>query len=101
MPDNLLTLFMLNKDATPISNFQPVRLLDPDCEYKFTYLMANSAGTDLDLHCLQRQGISGFIRTRVKKHGTPEPLYKPIHYKTIQILDGVKDGPQMYLSKNV
>ena len=35
--------------------------------------MANSAEpdqlaspTDLDLHCLQRQGISGFRRTRVK-----------------------------------
>ena len=24
--------------------------------------------TDLDLHCLQRQGISGFSRTRVKPH---------------------------------
>ena len=36
--------------------------------------MANSADpdqlakpTDLDLHCLQRQGISGFSRTRVKR----------------------------------
>ena len=28
--------------------------------------MANSADPDLDLHCLQRQGISGFSRTRVK-----------------------------------
>ena len=33
--------------------------------------MANSAdpgqmASDLDLHCLQRQGISGFSRTRVK-----------------------------------
>ena len=27
--------------------------------------MANSADPDLDLHCLQRQGISGFSRTRV------------------------------------
>ena len=46
--------------------------------YKFTYLMTNSAvpdqlasseaqkPTDLDLHCLQRQDISGFSRTRVK-----------------------------------
>ena len=25
--------------------------------------------TDLDLHCLQRQGISGFSRTRVKGNG--------------------------------
>ena len=28
--------------------------------------MANSANPDLDLHCLQKQGISGFSRTRVK-----------------------------------
>ena len=28
--------------------------------------MANSADPDLDLHCLQRQGISGLSRTRVK-----------------------------------
>ena len=41
--------------------------------------MANSADpdlkkpTDLDLHCLQRQGKSGFSRTRVKrKIGFPE-----------------------------
>ena len=27
--------------------------------------MANSADPGLDLHCLQRQGISGFSRTRV------------------------------------
>ena len=26
-----LTLVLLNKDATPISNFQPIKLLDPDC----------------------------------------------------------------------
>ena len=30
----------------PTSNFQPIRLLDPDCCYKVTYLMANSADTD-------------------------------------------------------
>ena len=46
-----LTLVMLNKftctvDATPTSYFQPIRLLDPDCCYKFTYLMANSADPD-------------------------------------------------------
>ena len=28
------------------SNFQPIRLLDLDCCYKFTYLMANSADPD-------------------------------------------------------
>ena len=33
--------------------------------------------TDLDLHCLQRQGISGFIRTRVK--------YFKQHYVCTQI----------------
>ena len=26
--------------------------------------------TDLNLHCLQRQGISGFSRTRVNKYDT-------------------------------
>ena len=36
---------MLNKlDATPISNFQPIdQITFPDCWYKLTYLMANSA----------------------------------------------------------
>ena len=28
------------------SKFQPIRFLDPDCWYKFTYLMANSADPD-------------------------------------------------------
>ena len=71
-----LTLVLLNKGAMPTSNFQPVRLLDPDYCYKLTYLMANSADpdqlaslevkkpTDLDLHYLQRLGISGFSRTK-------------------------------------
>ena len=27
-----------------------------------------ASSTDLDLHCLQRQGISGFSRARVKYH---------------------------------
>ena len=30
----------------PTSNFQPIRLPDPDYWYKFTYLMANSADPD-------------------------------------------------------
>ena len=30
------------------------------------YLIQIVKPTDLDLHCLQRQGISGFSRTRVK-----------------------------------
>ena len=55
----------------PTSNFQPIRLLDPNCCNKFIYLVANSADPDqlasnLDLYCLQSQGISGFSRTRVK-----------------------------------
>ena len=29
--------------------------------------MANSTDPDLDLHCLQRQGISGLSRTRVNQ----------------------------------
>ena len=29
--------------------------------------MANSADQDLDLHCLQKQCISGFSRTRVNQ----------------------------------
>ena len=41
-----LTLVMLNKDATPISNFQPIRLLDSGCWYKLTYLMPNSVDPD-------------------------------------------------------
>ena len=41
--------------------------------------MANSAdpdqlasSTDLDLHCLQMQGVSGFSRTRVNELGNPD-----------------------------
>ena len=58
-----------------ISSFQPIKLLDPDCCYKFIYLMVKGAEPgqlafqkppDLDLHCLQGQDISGFSRTRVK-----------------------------------
>ena len=57
---------MLNKLRCH-TRFQPVRFLDPDFRDKFACLMANSAEpTDLDQHCLQRQGISGFSRTRVK-----------------------------------
>ena len=46
------------------SNFQPINLLDPNCCYKFAYLMANSADpdqkpTDLDLHCLQNRVYPG------------------------------------------
>ena len=56
-------------DATPTSNFQPIRLLDPGCWYKNIEWQCRSRSVqkpaDLDLHCLQRQGMSGFSRTRV------------------------------------
>ena len=35
--------------------------------------------TDLDLHCLQRQDISGFSRTRVKSEEYPQLVFK-YHY---------------------
>ena len=59
--------------VTPTSNFQPIRLLDLGSWYKFKYWMANSADpdqkpTDLDLHCLQRQGISRHNRKWVNLH---------------------------------
>ena len=47
------------------SNYQSTRLHNPECWYKFAYLMTNSADPDQlassELHCLQRQGISGLI----------------------------------------
>ena len=58
----------------PTSNFQPIRLLDPDCCYKFAYLMANSADPDQlasseanwsGSTLFAKQDISGFSRTRV------------------------------------
>ena len=61
-----LTLVLLNKyDATPTFHFQPVRLLDLDCCYKFKYLMVNSADPDQLASSEAKQGISGFSRTRV------------------------------------
>ena len=62
----------INQDDTSTSKCQSIRLLAPGCWHKFTCWMTNSAdsdqlaSTDLDLHCLQRQGISWFSRTRVK-----------------------------------
>ena len=41
-----LHVFTLNLDATPTSNFQPIRFFDPDFLYKFTYLMTISAKPD-------------------------------------------------------
>ena len=58
-------------------NWKVICLAEPChvCWYKFTYFMTVQIQiiwlvqkpTDLDLHCLQRQCISGFSRTRVKK----------------------------------
>ena len=68
----------------PTSNFQPIRLLNPDCCYKFTYLMTKSADPHQlasanwsESALLQRQGISGFSRTRVKEMDTIFPREPP------------------------
>ena len=61
----------------PTSSFQPIRLLDPGCWYKFTHLItkcvdpdqsASSEPTDLDLRYLQRQDISGFSKKGLMNH---------------------------------
>ena len=57
----------------PTSNFQPIRLLDPDCCYKFPFSIANSADpdqlvlwkpTDLGSTLFAKAGYHGFSRTR-------------------------------------
>ena len=55
----------------PTSNFQPIRLLDPDCCHEFAYLMANRADPDQlasesGSTLFAKQDISGFSRTMVK-----------------------------------
>ena len=65
---NLLMLNKLRYQAHFL--FSANQLLDPGYWYKFKYWMTNSTDpdqkpTDLDLHCLQRQGISGFSSTSV------------------------------------
>ena len=91
----------------PTSDCQPIRFLDPDCWYKFTYWMANSADpdqlasseanqiswllqkpTDLGLHCLQRQCISWFSRTRVKSW----PFYCLLTMKCLKIAGWVANN---------
>ena len=86
----------------PTSNFQPIRLLDPDHCYKFTYLMANSADPDQlaseeanwsgSTH-LQRQGISRFSRTRVKisiptrmRENIPSDMWAQLRFKSVHTL---------------
>ena len=69
------TLVMLNKLRCHAHfQFQPIRLLDPGCWYKFNYWMANSAYPDQFRRQLiwiyklfAKAGISGFSRTRVKQ----------------------------------
>ena len=70
-----------------------MKLLDPDCLYKFTYLMANSADpvqkpTDLDLHCLQRQDISGFSRTRGKTKNIHSITNLGMNFVCMDFIDG-------------
>ena len=48
----------------PTSNFPPIRLLDPNCCYKFTYLIANSA--DPDQLAFAKTGHVVFNKRRVK-----------------------------------
>ena len=56
----------------PFVIFSQLNYLIQVVHIKFKYLMTNSADsdqlepTDLELHCLQRLGIFGFSRTRVK-----------------------------------
>ena len=80
----------------PTSNFQPIRLLDLVCCYKFTYLMANSADPDQlasseanwsGSTLFAKQGISGFSRTRVKKK-------KSLNLKTLVELCSQRFDPQ-------
>ena len=46
----------------PTSNFQPVRLLNLDCYYKFAYLIANSADPDQFASLLFAR--AGYIRVQ-------------------------------------
>ena len=51
--------------------------------------LASEKPTDLDLHCLQRQGIYRFSRARVKKkYFLPLGLEKYVKYKTRRLQRG-------------
>ena len=54
------------KDAMPTSNFLPIRLLTWSRLLIQIHIMTNSANPVQLASCLQRQGISGFSRTRIK-----------------------------------
>ena len=64
--------YWINQDATPIYDYQPIRKPNPDCginlhtEWQKVQIQI-SWPTDLGLHCLQRQDITEFSKTRVKK----------------------------------
>ena len=61
-----------NEDATPTSNCQPIRSLDQDCSYKFTYWMTNITDPDhlaISVHILNgkqcRTRSVGFFRSQL------------------------------------
>ena len=84
----------------PTSHFQPIRLLDPDCSYKFTQLMANSVNPDQlasSEHCLQRQDISGFSRTRVKCCILGTKMIYPMQCKSQDITEHPRDNPVKFV----
>ena len=73
----------------PTSNFQPIRLLDPDCCYSSAYLIANSADPDQlasseanwsGSKLFAKQGISRFSRTRVNKKSDYDDDEKQMHH---------------------
>ena len=64
----------INQHATPTSNFLPVRQLDPDCFYKFAYLMANSADPD------RLASSEGRVYTGSAGQGLK--IFEPVHVKT-------------------
>ena len=66
-PQNLNPSHAEKNNVVPTSNFQPIRILETRCRYKFTFFMTNSVDTDQlaseeALHHLQRQGYSGSAR---------------------------------------
>ena len=74
LPKSLLTLVLLNKLRSHTYFCQSdylIKVVDEDShtEWQIVQILISwllQKPTDLDLHCLQRQGISWFSRTRVK-----------------------------------
>ena len=76
----------------PTSNFQPIRFLDPDCCYKFTYLMANSADPDqlawFGSTLFVKAGYIRFSRTRVKPYANKQsPNHPAIPCNLVNLLN--------------